>query len=309
MLNPGQIKGVTYQISNPQDLATLYYVQCVVRNSVTLATITIINLASKGNGLYVGSYSVPQDSTGVGYELFETVSVYTDSGYTLLSPNYSIVNTPYDVRFQLTAGTFGGANAGAYQPDKTDYEFIRKIIVEELAEILGKIPKAKEFDSSYLQQAMRMLGDGLTKGMKTHREEMTKLLETHKEETGQSLKSLSGSITSVGDSVSKIPLSEVVDILAGQISELQKKHETSDKITSEILKHHKTVKETQEKMHESLKSEMHERFDKHAKQTADTLSDYFSSVDTMIVNKGIPPPEKKQHAYDFLADVKKYNLI
>lgn len=308
MLSPGQTKGTTYQISNPQDLGTPYFVQCVVRNSLSLSIISTINLKSQGNGLYTGSYFVPQDSSGVGYELFETVSVYTDSGYTQLSPNYSIVNTPYEVKFQLSAGTFGGANAGGYQPDLTDYKIIRDIVIEELAELAKNI-KPKDFDTKHLEEGMRRLVNGLTAGMKIHREEMVKLFGTHKSETSKSLEELGKSIFSVGKSVNGIPLAEAVEQIMGGLAEVKGMHLKLGQSLGEISESQGKSYEDFGKRHEELKSEMQNRFDNHLKETRDTLADYFSSVDTLVVNKGLPRPERKEVAYDFLSDVDKYGLF
>ena len=187
MYNPGSVKYLSYQIYNPQDLGTLYYIQVVVRYSNGLGVIATVNLKSQGNGLYTGSYQIPQaDASGLNgnFDVFETLTVYTDSAYSQLSPNYSIVNTPVSAGFIATNASSLNGGSGSF--DLTDYPFIRKLIKEELAVFLEMIPKQKEvkFSTANLEILLHELSGQLNdhKGflaneLKGHREDMARGFE------------------------------------------------------------------------------------------------------------------------------------
>lgn len=287
--SPGSTRYPVYQISNPVDIGTLYYIKVVVQRASDLTTVATLKLISEGNGLYGGvNYQIPQDPTGQGYELFETTSVYTDSGYTSLSPNYQIVNTPIDVGVQITSSLIGGTGGGGY--DFTDYKTIRKIITEELILLLEKIPQPQKFSTANLEQMLQELSDDLN----DIRGFLTGELKSHRQDTEQGFKNIDKSILGVNDSVSKIPLNQIVEILGSHITEVQKNLLDLHKKHDELSEKYNSL----DKNHKDYLEEMGSHFTNSLKgssqEVRDMLTDYFSSVDTMIVNKGIPRPERHE---------------
>lgn len=139
MLQPGQSAPIVRQLGLPGDSST-YYVQAVVKNSATGATITTINLTDQGSQRFTGSFDVPQDPLGFGYYIDITTSVYTDSGYTTLSNIYTIDMQSLLVFDRLTWGRNVGGGG-----DMTDYDKIAKMIREEIKGIdFPEIPKPEK---------------------------------------------------------------------------------------------------------------------------------------------------------------------
>ena len=128
-LQPQKAFPIVRKLSVPTDTAT-YYVQAVVRNSLTDVTISTVNLANDGLGIqrFVGSFQAPADASGEGLWIDVVTKVYSDSGYTTQDTDYADEVESYLV-IDRTLGLRGGGGI--------DSRTIRRIIQEEL----GKIPK------------------------------------------------------------------------------------------------------------------------------------------------------------------------
>lgn len=74
-------------LPDPSD-NTLYFVRAVVRNGVTGATLSTVNLASLGSQIYSATYRTPALASAAPLFLTITTTVYTNAGYTVLSQNY-----------------------------------------------------------------------------------------------------------------------------------------------------------------------------------------------------------------------------
>ena len=293
MYNPGSVKYLSYQISNPNDSGwNSYYVQVIVRYSNGLSQIAKVNLTSKGNGLYTGSYPIPQsDPNGLtgNFDLFETLSVYTDSAYSTLSPNYSIVNTPVEVGFVATNAAMLNGGGGF---DMTDYKFIRKLIKEELAAFLELIPKQKEFKFS-TENLEKMIMELLQRP--DNKEFLANELKAHREDIARGFEGMNNNVLGINDSISKIPLNKVVEILGTQTGELGKGlielHKKHDKLSGNF--------ESLQTAHQDSLKELSEEnkavAGKILQQVNDTMADYFASIHTMVIDKerGVPRIERK----------------
>ena len=299
MYNPGSTRYISYQISNPQDLSTLYYVQVIVRYSNGLLQVANINLISKGSGLYTGSYQIPQsDPNGLvgDFDIFETLSVYTDSRYSSLSPSYSIVNTPINVGFIATNASQLNGPGGGY--DLTDYSFVRKIIKEELA--LLQLPQPIKPDSVDISPLTNLLS-GVTPLLNTHKAEFLKDLQNHREDIARGFEGMNNNYLSINDRIdSKLDKLSLAKI-EKRFTELEKTLEGNVKKGLEKLAklHAGEYEELPIKYRESLAklSEENETLkEKILTQVKDILSEYFGSVHTMIIDqgKGVPKMEKKE---------------
>ena len=135
-LTPSQKFPIVRQLDNAQDPST-YYLQAVVY-SASNAVLATVNLIGLGNQRFSGIYTPPPDPTGNGFYINITINVYTDSGYSQLSPVYSTTSETYQViqTPNLAQGFSGGADGGDFDP-----KLIRKIIQEELK--LLKLPEYK----------------------------------------------------------------------------------------------------------------------------------------------------------------------
>lgn len=119
-----------YQTVDPSD-STVYYVRAVVRDTSLGTTLDTKNLASQGSGRYTSTYLAPQDGSGRGRHIDITITVYTDSGYSVLSDAYQRRVDKYLVRSTAASfGSTGGGNGG-----DVNYDKIKKMIEDALSDI------------------------------------------------------------------------------------------------------------------------------------------------------------------------------
>ena len=115
--------------------STTYYVRAVIRNARTDALIDTVNLEDKGDGhRFSKEWQVPADTSGAGFYLLITTSVYTDSGYTTKSSLYGDKYDTYLVHERKT--TSGGGYVDI------DYRKIQKMIQDEIA----KLPRVDDIN-------------------------------------------------------------------------------------------------------------------------------------------------------------------
>lgn len=114
---------------------TVFYVRAVVRNARTDASIETINLTNQGdNHRYSYPWQVPADTSGQGFYILVTTSVYTDSAYTTKSTLYGDKYDTYLVMDRLNANLHGGGGGDI------NYPKIKKMIDEAV----GKMPKPEK---------------------------------------------------------------------------------------------------------------------------------------------------------------------
>lgn len=111
-----------------------YYVRAVIRNARTDELLDTVNLTDQGNRRFSYPWQVPADTSGEGFYILITTTVYSDSGYTSKSDLYREEFSTYLVadRMNPNLGVGGG---GA----DIDYKKVRKIIEEELKKL--KLPE------------------------------------------------------------------------------------------------------------------------------------------------------------------------
>ena len=88
---------------------TTYYPQAVFRNALSFAVIATVNLTKQTDGSYTGNFTVPQDPSGLGMILLETVTIYTDAGHTSATNLYGILQNKHKV-VNANANFGGGGN-------------------------------------------------------------------------------------------------------------------------------------------------------------------------------------------------------
>ena len=132
-LEPSEKFVISCHLKDPQDTGT-YYVRAFVRDKLTDELLATVNLTNVGTGAgdnrYTVQYEAPADPSGQGRFISVITKVYTDSGYTTLSPVYAIEEMEYLVQKRYNF-TLGGGGGGA----DISYERIRKIIKEEKQEV------------------------------------------------------------------------------------------------------------------------------------------------------------------------------
>ena len=204
-LNPGTQYSIVRQLDDANDPST-YYVRAVIKFSNTGIVWKTINLTDLGNQRFVGSYVTPTDGTN-GVQIDITVSVYTDSNYTQLSPVYSTTNTEYFVSqlFNQYLG-FSGGNDSLSKEDifaivKSAMEgrpMPRGLELEDIEETMNKNlePYLNTFHDSIteLHDKHDNLGSEMVKMNKNHEESVKNIQKMFYTELLSAVKDLKDSI-------------------------------------------------------------------------------------------------------------------
>lgn len=147
-LQPQENYTIVRQLPDPSD-STTYYIQAVVRNSVSDAILQTVNLTDKGSRRFKASYQVPADVSGLGFYIDITTSVYTDSGYTTKSGSYADELEQYLVFDRIKPAMGGGGGGG----ESVDYKKIQKMIDK----IVKEMPKFEKDDFSPIMEQLEKL--------------------------------------------------------------------------------------------------------------------------------------------------------
>ncbi len=135
------------KLEDPSDSST-YYIQATLYNMRDNTVIQTVNLTDQGSRIFSKEISAPGDSSGQGRWISISTRVYTDSGFTSLSPIHKEESREYKViRRIISLGGGGGS--------EVDYKKIGAI----LTEVVGKIPQPKEISLVPLEQAIQDVGD------------------------------------------------------------------------------------------------------------------------------------------------------
>ena len=140
-LSPRESFTIVRQIEDHTDTGT-YYVQAVIRNAKTDATIETLNLTDQGSLRFTKNWQVPADASGQGLWVSILTSVYTDSGYTTKSQNYGDKMEIYLIQERYVFNPNYPMPTG---PD-IDYKRIKKMIVEAVKDI--EFPEQKTVEQT-----------------------------------------------------------------------------------------------------------------------------------------------------------------
>jgi len=130
ILRPQEYFTIARGLEDHTDSVT-YYVRAVVRNARTDALIDTVDLTNQGTRRFSKPWQVPADTSGEGFYILVTTTVYTDSAYTTKSANYGEKFDTYLVQERINPNLGNGGGA------EVDYKKVRKIVQEEI----NKIPK------------------------------------------------------------------------------------------------------------------------------------------------------------------------
>jgi len=136
-LRPREYFTIARGLEDHTDSGT-YYVRAVIRNAKTDTLIETVDLTDQGNRRFSKAWQVPADTSGEGFYILVTTTVYTDSAYTTKSGNYGEKFDTFLVQDRVNPNLGVG---GAGGPD-IDYKKVRSILKEEI----GSIPTPKESD-------------------------------------------------------------------------------------------------------------------------------------------------------------------
>ena len=136
-LEPREFFTIARQIEDHTD-STTYFVRAVVRNARTDTLLETVDLTDQGSQRHSKEYQVPADTSGLGFYITITTSVYTDSGFTAKSANYGDVAETYLVQAR-NAHLMGGGHSVF-----TDFGKMKKILDVGLDAQAKKFPQPAE---------------------------------------------------------------------------------------------------------------------------------------------------------------------
>lgn len=137
-LEPREFFTIARQIADHTD-STTYFVRAVVRNARTDALLETVDLTDQGSQRFSKEYQVPADTSGLGFYISITSSVYTDSGFTTKSENYGDEANIYLVQQR-------NQNLGGGHSVFTDFGKMKEILDVGIADTIDKIPKEEKQD-------------------------------------------------------------------------------------------------------------------------------------------------------------------
>lgn len=183
-----------------------YYVQAVVRNASTNATIATVNLASVGSRIWASLWYTPQDSSGRGLYITITTVAYTDSAYTAPSLNYSPESSTYILydQFHQLQGLATQLSA-LLGGEMIDYKKIRKIMKEVVATI-----ELEEIEQIDYTPELKALGNDLKQAIGAI--EMPDMPEYEQTDLSPLKEHISGVEARIHNRFDKLPEPEKLDL-------------------------------------------------------------------------------------------------
>ena len=138
--------------ADPADTNT-YYPQAIFRNGLSFAVIGTVNLTKQTDGSYKGNFTVPQDPSGLGMIIVETLTIYNDSAHSDSVTQYQIEQIKHKI-VNANANFSGGGG------DYTDYQYIEKMVKKIIEEAIATIKfEQKDVDFSSLESGIKKIKD------------------------------------------------------------------------------------------------------------------------------------------------------
>lgn len=147
-LNPLEQFTIVRQLDWAADPNT-YYVQAVIYNVQNNAVIAKVNLTGLGSQKFSQAWQVLGNPGMMGFYISIVTTVYTDSGYTQVSPTYSTDEHTYLIQQRYVPAL--GPNGGGIE---FDYKMIRKLIQEELGFLKKKSPAIQTLNEFDVERVM-----------------------------------------------------------------------------------------------------------------------------------------------------------
>lgn len=214
-LQPREQFMLVRQLSDHTD-PTTYYVQAVIKNSVSGATIATVRLIDGGNGRFTKLWEVPSDVSGLGFYIDITISVYSDSGYTTKASSYGDSNDQFLVFDRIVKHGGGGGM-------DVDYKKIEKILTSSIKPLLG-------LKNADLAPVLAQIKGVMMAVDKIEMPEMEKMNHT------PVLKAIEKSLSSVLKAIDNKPVTEKTDLgeVVTKLGELLKKEPKLDMVFTAI---------------------------------------------------------------------------
>lgn len=149
-LRAGEIYPSIWIPGDPADIAT-YYPQAVFRNALSFTVIGTVNLTKQSDGSYKGNFQVPQDPSGLGMIIVETLIVYNDNGHTDSATQYSIEQ----IKHKIVNATVNFGGGGGVE---INYDYLKEMVQKIVNEAVATIHfEQKEIDLSELIKLLKQI--------------------------------------------------------------------------------------------------------------------------------------------------------
>lgn len=237
-IRPSSTFPIVRQIANPTD-ATTYYVQAVVRDSVSGVTLDTVNLVDQGNQRFTYNYSAPQDGSGFGRYIDVTTTVYSDSEYTTRTGIYADENQTYVVK-EYT-GNLGGAGSGGSDINYKKIRALLKEVIDEQEKVeMPEMPEQKDLMPAIAALESRIVGaiSALPKPEKPEKIDLAPVLEKIDEAINTFLIAIDQKEvtpeTDLSPILNALPVQELVGALEQTQALVQAITDASEKLTAMV---------------------------------------------------------------------------
>ncbi len=184
---------------------TVYYVRATIRNARTDVLLDTVDLVNQGdNHRYSTAWQVPADSSGEGFYVLITTSVYTDAAYTTKSTAYA---DKYDEHLVAERINPNLAQSGG---SDINYKKIREIIKEEVA----NAEKPKEVDFTPIIQAIQSIPE-------VEIPEYPEQKETDLSPLSNAIEIVKKSLDKLHEKMDKIQIGEIKETLHETVEEMK----------------------------------------------------------------------------------------
>lgn len=289
-ISPLKAIPVSYSVL-PTDV-TAYFVQAVLRDTATSATLQTINLTQNVSVpyRYTGVFKPVSDPSGLGRYIDITVIPYTDSGHTTPSQNYAALQLNYVV-LQPWIPSLGAGGGGSI-----DYDKLRLTIAEVILE-------QKESPVESVTVEYDRIGNDMREALEEASANISGTIGNGSKSTGSLLALIEKRLTENSSNAS-VQLMERIEHLEDVIAQSSKTGASSSKSLRESLE--SRLAESREeliKIHANHSRKIDMRLEE---SSASSLASLKSYMDENLSNKEIQfkfgevPKEKKdsQPVYD-----------
>lgn len=280
-INSSEKFPIVRKLSDPSDTST-YYVQAVIRNSITGDTIGTTNLEDTGGQRFVALYVAPTDVSGQGLWIDVVTKVYSDSGYTTQDTIYADETETYLVQERFNhnlANQFGGPVG----PD-IDYKKIKKIVDEAIG-------TPKEVDLSQVNNKLDVI------------ESKIKPIEIPKSD----FSSIVNAITDIKSYLKSVPGIDKVDFTSviSKIDELKSEIEEREMEKDSRMEEREMERKGNGEKSQEDKKKYHEELKGEIKKLSDRMEEISSVVENkeFVVKLNLPSNKNSEEKPNRLSDL------
>lgn len=159
-LQPQEKFTIVRGLENHND-STLYYIQAVITRAKDNVVVATLNLERQGStNLYKKDWVSSADPSGLGLQLINTVTTYTDSGYSTKSPQHPELFYTYIVEDRRRHSNLGGGVSTGIDYARLQ-EVVEKAVDEKVGDIKATVNAIEATDLTPVMDAIQNVSEGI----------------------------------------------------------------------------------------------------------------------------------------------------